>query len=162
MKYHRLLLPQETFDQILSSHTFKCHNYEGIASLPWQQDFYSNKYYSGLLFPQGTCLQTMKFVSLQTAKLSRYVPVAMVTERPWQQFKAWIAVASRNLCTKYEVYLPLNSKDISLCFCCHGNKVSIATSDTIDSCGLKGPMYQIRSSYIFKQQSHKHMPLLPW
>ena len=53
--------------QILSSYTFKCHNYKGTALLPWQQDFHGNKYYSGLLLPQGTCVQNMKFVSLQTA-----------------------------------------------------------------------------------------------
>ena len=132
--------------QIFSSYTFKCHNYEGIALLPWQQDFHSNKYYSRLLFSQGTCVQSMKFVSV---KLHRYVSVAMVTECPWQQVKAWIAVAS-------------NSKDISIFLCCYGNKVSRATSHTMDSCCLKGPVYQIRTSYTFKQQTYKHMPLLPW
>ena len=89
------------------------------------------------------------FVSLQTTKLSRYVSVAMVTEYSLQQAKAWIAVAS-------------NSKDISIFLCCYGNKVSITTSQTMDSCGLKGPVYQIRTSYTFRQQSYKHMPLLPW
>ena len=84
----------------------------------------------------------MKFVSLQTAKISRYVSVAMVTKCLWQQVKAWIAVASRDLCCKYEVHLPSNSKDISMCPCCHGNKVSIATSNTVDSCCLKGSVYQ--------------------
>ena len=84
----------------------------------------------------------MKFVSLQTAKRSRYVTVAMVTECPWQQVKAWVAVASRDLCCKYEVHLPSNSKDISMCLCCHGNKVSIATNHAIDSYCLKGCVYQ--------------------
>ena len=122
--------------QILSSHTFKCHSYEGMPLLPWQQDFHSNKYYSGLMMPQGMCVENMKFVSLQTAKLSKYVSVAMVTECLWQQVKVWIAVASRELCTKYEVHLPSNSKDISICLHCHGNKVSIVTSHTMDSCCL--------------------------
>ena len=90
----------------------------------------------------------MKLVSLQTAKISKYVSVAMVTECPWQQVKTWIAVASRDLCCKYEVHLPSNSKDISMCLCCHGNKVSIATSNTVDSCWLKESLYQIRTSYI--------------
>ena len=148
--------------QILSSYTFKCHNHEGIALLQWQQDFYSNRYYCGLLFPQETHVQNMKFVNLQTAKLSRYVSVAMITECPWHQVKASIAVASRDLCSRYELHLPSNSKGISICLCCHGNNVSIATSHTMDSCGLKGPVYQIRTSYTFKQQSYKHMPLLPW
>ena len=83
-----------------------------MALLSWQQDFHSDKYYSGLLLHKGTCAQDIKFVSLQTAKLSRYVPVAMVTKCPWQQVKAWIAVASRDLCTKYEVHLPSKRKDI--------------------------------------------------
>ena len=85
-----------------------------------------------------------------------------VTECPWQQVKAWIAVGSRDLCCKYEVHLPSNSKDISMCLCCHGNKVTIATSNTVVSCCLKGSVYQIRTSYIFKQPSYKCMLLLPW
>ena len=149
--------------QILNSFTFKCHSYEEMPLLPWQQHFHSNKQYSGLLLPQGTCVLYMKFVSLQTAKISRYVSVAMVTECAWQQVKAWIAVASRDLCCKYEVHLPSNSKDIiSMCLCCHGNKVPIATSNTLDSCCLKGSVYQIRTSYIVKQPSYKCMLLLPW
>ena len=122
----------------------------------------SNKHCSKLLMPQGMNVQNMKSVSLQTATLSKYVSVAMVTECPWQQVKAWITVASRDLCTKYKVHLPSNIKDISICLCCHCNKVSIATSHTMDSCCLKGSVYQIRTSYTFKQQSYKHMPLLPW
>ena len=51
----------------------------------------------------------------------------------WQKVKAWIAVAS-------------NSKDMSIFLCCYGNKVSITASHKMDSCGLKGPVYQIRTS----------------
>ena len=119
------------------------HSYEGMFLLPWQQDFHSNKYYSGLLFPQGTCVPNMKFISLETAKISRYVPAAMVTGFPWQQVKAWVAVASRDLCTKYEAHLPSNSKVISTCLYCHGDKVSIATNHVMDCCCLKGSVYQI-------------------
>ena len=111
--------------------------------------------------PRDVCTN-MKFVSLQTAKISRHVFVAMVTKCPWQQVRAWIAVASRDLCCKYEVNLSSNSKDITICLCYHGNKVSIATSHTMDSCCLKGSVYQRMTSYTFKQPSYKHMPLLPW
>ena len=58
------------------------HNHEGMSLFPWQQDFHSNKYCSRLLFFQGTCVPNMKFISLQTAKLSRYVSVTMVTGFP--------------------------------------------------------------------------------
>ena len=138
------------------------HSCEGMSLLPWQQDFHSNKYYSGLLFPHGTCVPNIKLAySLQTAKLSRYVSVAMVTGFPGPQAKALVAVASRDLCTKYEVHLPSNSKDISMSLCCYGNKVSIATSNTMDSCCLKGFVCQVKTSYTFKQRSYKHKPLLP-
>ena len=130
-----------------------------MSLLPWQQDFHINKYYSGLLLPQGTCVTNMKFISLQTAKLSRYVSIAMVTGFPWKQVKAWIAVGSRDLCTKYEVHY---NRDINICLCCHGNKVSIAASHMMDSCCLKGSVYQIGTSYTFKWRRYKHMPLLPW
>ena len=86
-----------------------------------------------LLLAQGTCVQNMKFVSLQTVLLNRYVSVAMVKKCSWQKVKAWIAVAS-------------NSKDMSIFLCCYGNKVSITASHKMDSCGLKGPVYQIRTS----------------
>ena len=36
-----------------------------------------------------------------------------------------------------------------MCLCCHGNKVPITTSNTVDGCCLKGSVYQIRTSYIF-------------
>ena len=108
------------------------------------------------------CVTNMKFISLQTAKLSWYVSIAMVTGFPWKQVKAWIAVASRDLCTKYEVHLPSNNKNINICLCCHGNKVSIAASHVMDSCCLKGSVYQIGTSYTFKRRRYKHMPLLPW
>ena len=142
--------------QILNSFTFKWHSYEDMPLLPWKQHFHNNKYYSGLLLPQGTCVLNMKFVNLQTAKISRYVSVAMVTDCPWRQIRAWIAVPSRDLCCKYEVHLSSNSKDISICLCCHGNKVCIATSHTMNSCCLKGSVYQIMTSYTFKQPSYKH------
>ena len=96
---------KEHLYQILNSYTFKCHSYEDLPLLPSQQHFHRNKYHSGLLLPQGTCILNMKFVSLQTAKISRYVSVAMVTECPWQQVRAWIAVPSKDLCCKYEVHL---------------------------------------------------------
>ena len=127
------------------------HSYEGMFLLPWQQDFPSNKYYSGLLFPQGTCVPNIKFISLQTAKLSRYVSVAMVTGFPWQQVKAWVAVASRDLSTKCEVHLTSNSKDISICLCCHDNKVSITTNHMMDCVASRDLCIKIRTSYTFKQ-----------
>ena len=70
----------------------------------------------------------------------------------WQQIVQLMAVASKDLCIKYEVpilsnskvtwhcfcprdlrtknefSIPSNSNLISTCFCCHGNKVSKATS----------------------------------
>ena len=126
-----------------------------MSLLPWQQDFHSNKYYSGLLFPQGTYLPDMKFISFQTAELCRNVSIAMVTGFPWEQVKARVPVASRDLFTKYEVHLPSNSKDISMCLCCHGDKVSIATNNTIDCHCQKVYVYQVLSSYAFKCQSYK-------
>ena len=132
------------------------------ASVAMATTFPQQQIVQWIAFAQGNCVLYMKFLSLQTAKISRYVSVAMVTECPWQQVKAWIAVASRDLCCKYEVHLLSNSKDISMCLCCHGNKVSISTSNTMDSCCLKGSVYQIRTSYIFKQPSYKYMLLLPW
>ena len=119
------------------------HNHEGMSLLSWQQDFHRNKYYSGLLFSQGTYVPNMKFISLQTAKLSRYVSVAMVAGFSLEQVKAWVAVASRDMCTKCEVHSPSDSKDISICLCCHGNKVSIATNHMMDCCCLKGSVNQI-------------------
>ena len=111
--------------------------------------------------PRDLCT-TYEVCKPSNSKNKQVVSVAMVTECPWQQVKAWIAVASRDLCCKYEVNLPSNSKDISMCLCCHGNKITIATSNRVDSCCLKGSVYQIRTSYIFKQPSYKCMLLLPW
>ena len=76
--------------------------------------------------PQGMCALNIKFVSLQTAKLNTYASVAMVTVCPWQQVRALIAVASVDLCYKYEVHLPSNSKNIRMCSCYNGNKVYIS------------------------------------
>ena len=146
----------------MNSCCLKGYVYQKRTSYTLKQDFHSNKYYNGLLMPQGMRVVNIKFVSLQAAKLSRYFSVAMETECPWQQVRALIAVASRDLCYKYEVNLPLNSKDIRLCNCYHGNKVFIATSHMMNSCCLKGYVYQIRTSYTFKQRSYKHTPLLPW
>ena len=132
------------------------------VSVPMATRFPQQQILQWIAISQGTRVPNMKFISLQTAKLSRYVSVAMVTGFPWEQVKVWVAVASRDLCTKCEDHLPSNSKDISICLCCHGNKVSIATNHMMDCCCLKGSLYQIWSSFTFEQQRYKHMPLLPW
>ena len=60
----------------------------------------------------------------------------------------WIAVASRDLCTKFEAYLPSNNKDITMCICCYGNKVSMTTSHNMDCCCLKGSFYLMKRDHI--------------
>ena len=53
---------------------------------------------------------------------------------PWQQghnkqeMSLSIAVVFRNLCTKYEVVMPSDSKPRTVCLHCHGNKVFMTTS----------------------------------
>ena len=153
---------KEHLYQILSSYTFKCQSYESMPLLSWQQDFHSNKYYSELLFPQGTSITRYEVCKPSNSKAKQYVSVIMVTKCPWQQVRALTAVASVDLCYKYEVHLPSNSKNISICPCYHGNKVSIPTSHMMNICCFKGYVYQLRTSYTIKQRSYKHTPLLPW
>ena len=58
----------------------------------------------------------------------------MATTFPWQQIVQWIAVAPRDLCTIYEVCKPSNSKNKQVCLCCHNNRMSMATNQSMDCC----------------------------
>ena len=55
----------------------------------------------------------------------------------------WIEIVSKDLCSKLGVHIPLNSKVISTCLCCHGNEISIETSNTIDCHCLMIYVYQV-------------------
>ena len=56
--------------------------------------------------------------------------------------------------TKYEVYKPSSSKVKQVCLCCHGNWIPMATSQSMGCCCLKESVYQIWSSFTFKQQRY--------
>ena len=51
------------------------------------------------------------------------VSVVIVTRFTKQQNNTQSRMGSRNLCTKYELHSPSNSRVMSVCFCWHGNKV---------------------------------------
>ena len=51
------------------------------------------------------------------------VSVAMVTRFTKQQTNKQPCIGPRNLCTKYELHRPSNSRVMNVCICCHGNKV---------------------------------------
>ena len=55
------------------------------------------------------------------------VSVAMVTRFTEQQNNTQSRIGQRNLCTKYELHRPSNSRVMNVCICCHGNKVYKAT-----------------------------------
>ena len=56
--------------------------------------------------------------------------------------KKWIGLVPRDLCTKYKVDMLPNNKVMDVCPCCDGNKVSLATTHSIDCYCPKGHLYQ--------------------
>ena len=48
------------------------------------------------------------------------VSVAMVTRFTEQQNNTQSRIGQRNLCTKYELHRPSDSRVMNVCICCHG------------------------------------------
>ena len=59
---------------------------------------------------QGSYVPNMNFIGLQIAELRMYVSVAMVTRFTKQQNNTQSCIGPRNLCTKYELHRPSNSR----------------------------------------------------
>ena len=81
---------------------------------------------------------------------------------PWQQgfhcnkMLPWFAVVPRNMCTKYEVCMLSNSKVMQVLQSVHGSK-SYHRLLVPQGTGILP-----ETSYTLKQQSYKHMTMLPW
>ena len=57
----------------------------------------------------------------------------MATRLPLQQILQWIVIAPRDVHSRYEVCKLLDSKVKQVCLCCHGNKMSTATTHNMDA-----------------------------